>query len=130
MFIFVYLIAAILALAYWWVKKRYNFWNERGFESTATSFPFGSLKGVATQRTLHETIEIIYNDFKGKTPIVGIYSFMSPTVVPIDPEIIKDILVREFSSFHDRGFYYNKKDDPLSAKLVPLLIVLLSWFVL
>lgn len=41
-------------------------------------------------------------------------------MIPMDPELIQNLLVREFSSFHDRGIYYNKKDDPLSANLLAL----------
>ncbi|KAI4462852.1 cytochrome p450 [Holotrichia oblita] len=32
--------------------------------------------------------------------------------------IVKLILLQEFSNFHDRGFYYNEKDQPVSASLL------------
>lgn len=111
-----YLLAGLLALAYFWVKKRFNFWSDRGFASPKPSFPFGSLKGVGTKMTSAEALDVYYKKYKGKVPVIGIYFFMSPTVLPIDPELLKNIMVRDFSSFHNRGFYYNKEDDPTSAK--------------
>lgn len=116
MSVVLYLVLAIVALAYFWVKKRYNFWSKRGFVSPPTIFPFGSLKDVATKVTSFETMNKIYKQYKGKAPAVGIFFFLSPTLLPINPDLFKNILVRDFSSFHDRGFYYNKEDDPTSAK--------------
>jgi cytochrome P450 family 6 len=114
--IFLYLLLGALALCYWLVKKQFNYWEERGFLSPPSVFPFGSLKGVGTKVTTAEGVQEIYKKFKGKTPAAGIFFFLSPSLLPIDPELIKNILVRDFSSFHDRGFYYNKEDDPTSAK--------------
>ncbi|KAF5303960.1 hypothetical protein FQA39_LY01745 [Lamprigera yunnana] len=48
---------------------------------------------------------------------VGLYKFMVPMYMPIDLELIRRILSKDFSHFTDRGYYYNKKDDPLSAHL-------------
>lgn len=111
-----YLLLGVLALGYLWVKKRYSFWADRGYLSPPSSFPSGSLKGVATKATLAETMDVIYKEYKGKAPAIGIYTFLEPAIMPVDPELIKNILVRDFSSFTNRGFYYNKEDDPTSAK--------------
>lgn len=34
-----------------------------------------------------------------------------------DPELIRLVLVKEFSRFRDRGMYYNEQVDPLSGHL-------------
>lgn len=112
---FLYLLVAALCYAFFWVKKRFSYWSDRGFASPKPSFPFGSMKGVGTKVNLAIAMDKIYKRYKGNS-VVGIFSFLSPQIMPLHPELIKDILVRDFSSFHDRGFYYNKEDDPLSAK--------------
>jgi cytochrome P450 family 6 len=116
MSVFLCLVIGILALAYLWVRKRYNLWTERGFLAPKASFPFGVLKGVGSSITQAERTMDIYNKFKGKAQAVGVYYFLDPVILPIDLELMKNILVRDFSSFHDRGFYYNKEDQPVSAK--------------
>ena len=112
----VFLLLFIVALIYLWIKKRYNYWNERGFLCPHSFFPFGSVNGIGQTLTVTEAIDEVYKKNKGQTPAAGMFFFLEPTIIPIDPELIKNILVRDFSSFHARGFYYNKKDDPLSAK--------------
>lgn len=111
-----YLIIGIVALGYYLVRKRFNYWTDRGFPSTTGSFPFGFLQGVGSKMITVEKMDPAYKQFKGKAKAVGTYFFHDPTLMPIDPELTKNIYVREFSSFHDRGFYYNKKDDPATAR--------------
>jgi cytochrome P450 family 6 len=114
--VIIYLVLATVALAYLWIQKRYRYWTERGFLSPRNDIPFGSFKGVAQTITWFEAMDNIYKEFKGKAAAVGFFVFVDPNIMPIDPEVFKNILVRDFSSFHDRGFYYNKKDDPISAQ--------------
>lgn len=99
---------AFLSIAYLWVKKRFRYWKDRGFLQGDPSFPLGTFSGVGFKMTLAENLDIYYKKFKGKVPAVGLYSFLSPIILPIDPELIKNIFVRDFQSFHDRGMYYNK----------------------
>jgi cytochrome P450 family 6 len=106
--IFVYLIIGIIVSVYLWFSKRLRIWEERGFLSPPTSIPFGNLKGIGTKITNFEALDVFYKQFKGKAPAIGLYFFASPTIMAIDLDLIKNILIRDFSSFHDRGFYYNK----------------------
>ena len=112
----VYLLLTMVALIYLWIKKRYNYWNERGFLCPPSSFPFGCVKGVGTSLNAFQLIENVYKKYKGKASAVGMFFFIHPTILLIDVELIKRVMVQDFSSFHDQGLYYNKEDDPLSAK--------------
>lgn len=96
------------SLAYQWVKKRFRFWSDRGFLQDSPSFPLGNLSGVGTKKTNTENLDYFYKKFKGQVPAVGLYNFLSPVILPIDPELVKNILVKDFNSFHDRGLFYNK----------------------
>ncbi|KAG5669756.1 hypothetical protein PVAND_000050 [Polypedilum vanderplanki] len=115
-----YFVVAVITLCYLWIKRRYSFWKNRGFLQAEASFPFGSFKGIGTKVTSYEALDVCYKEFKGKAPAIGIYSFFSPNIMPIDPELIKNILGKDFASFQSRGMYYNKKDDPMSANILTL----------
>lgn len=111
---------ALFLLIYAWLKKRSNYWTSRRFPSSELVFPFGSLKGIGTEKSLCEGLDVFYKQFKGKVPAVGLFYFVKPLLLPIDPELIKNILVTNFDCFQDRLLYYNKEDDPISAHLLAL----------
>lgn len=118
--VFVVSLLAILLLIYLWLKKRCNYWTSRGFPSAELVLPFGSLKGVGTEKSLTDALDEFYREFKGKGPAVGLFYFTKPLLLPIDPQLIKSILVTSFDCFQDRLLYYNKEDDPISAHLLAL----------
>ena len=45
------------------------------------------------------------------------YAFVKPSLVLAEPELIKFVLTKDFTSFHDRGLYCNDRIDPLSGHL-------------
>ncbi|KAF2882933.1 hypothetical protein ILUMI_23238 [Ignelater luminosus] len=47
----------------------------------------------------------------------GGFLVCTPKYIVIDPEYIKNVLQKDFEYFSERKFYYNEKDDPLSANL-------------
>lgn len=112
----IYFLLALFTLAYLWLKRRFSFWTRKGIPQIDGSFPFGSLKGVGSSVTSYELLDKFYQKFKGKEKFVGFYAFFSPNLLILDPDLVKEILTREFPSFGHRGMYYNKKDDPTSAK--------------
>lgn len=118
MFGILVLIVFVLLLLYLTVQNRYKYWVDRGYVSTPTVFPFGSLKGFGTKIPTFEGLDGYYKSFKGKASALGLFFFFSPTLMILDLELLKNVFIRDFTSFHDRGFYYNKVDDPLSANLV------------
>ena len=63
-----------------------------------------------------ELLKNSYEKFK-MYPYHGIYMYYQPHLVINDPDLIRLILVKEFSKFQDRGLYYNRKVDPLAAHL-------------
>ncbi|KAL7026329.1 hypothetical protein ACKWTF_013862 [Chironomus riparius] len=76
--------------------------------------------GVTKGKTPFQGVDDYYKSFKGKAKAIGIYQFFVPSVFPIDPDLIKHILMKDFSHFHDRGMYHNKEADPTSAHLLSL----------
>ena len=111
------LISVVIGLTYFWIRRRFSFFEENGFPYEKPLFPFGNLKGVGSEFHLVYKMQELYEKFKGKAPVFGFYFFVTPNVVISDLETVKNVLVRDFDVFHNRGLYFNKKDDPLGAHL-------------
>lgn len=114
------LLVTVVALIAVWLKKRTSYWKDRGFMYVKLDSPFGCLKGVGTQVHISERLTDYYRQFKDKAKAVGVYFFISPVVLLTDLDLIKEVLSNRSDLFLNRGLYYNRKDDPLSAHLLAL----------
>lgn len=117
MFLLVCLVVAIVGLLTLWFKKKFSYWEDRGFLFVKPKFPFGSLEGVGYKIHFSQVSRKYYEEYKNKAKAIGLYFFMAPVAFITDLDTVKDILVKDFSNFHDRGLYVNKKTDPLSGHL-------------
>ncbi|KAL1396483.1 hypothetical protein pipiens_001043 [Culex pipiens pipiens] len=51
-----------------------------------------------------EEMDKIYSDYKNKFNFVGIFSNRSPSIFVATPALAKDVLIKDFRSFHDNEF--------------------------
>jgi len=72
---------------------------------------WGALKG-----SIFGVPEDIYT-FAPEEPYVGLIRLASLALCIRDPDIIRDVLTKDFNHFHDRGLPFNEKADPLSSNL-------------
>jgi len=72
---------------------------------------------VLLKTTIGEQLQRIYNEHSDK-PYVGIFSFDKPSLLVRDVELVKNILVKDFQTFVDRTFSFEKKLDPLFGNLL------------
>lgn len=117
-----YFALPLTALAYWWLQKRFTYWKDRNVPGPEPTWKYlaGNMKGVGSKVSLFSKLSEIYYEFKDKTPAVGIYMSAAPNLFVVDPELVKTILVKDFTTFHDHGIYFNERDDPISATLFNL----------
>lgn len=101
-YIFYGLIAAI-TLGYLYVKNKFKYWDVRQVLHVTPPSIMGNLNGVGTQIHLSERIGELYEKFKGKAPLFGMYMLTMPIVVITDLDLCRNIFVRDFNNFHDRG---------------------------
>lgn len=115
----IYFLTPATALGCWWLYKRFAYWKLRNVPGPEPTWKFlaGNMSGVGTTDHWNSRLIQIYNEYKRQTPAVGIFMSVFPSLLITDPELARTILVRDFSKFHDHGFYFNEKDDPLSASL-------------
>uniref|UniRef100_A0A1B0CSW2 Cytochrome n=1 Tax=Lutzomyia longipalpis TaxID=7200 RepID=A0A1B0CSW2_LUTLO len=99
------LILCIGALLWWWQRSARLYWEKNGV-SYIPGPPFiGALKDCLTfRKSIGELFLDIYNHEKFKDdPVTGVYFFHEPILVIRHPELIKNILVKDFPNFMDRG---------------------------
>ncbi|XP_065366573.1 probable cytochrome P450 6a21 [Calliphora vicina] len=102
------------------LRKHYKYWQNLGIDCDEPSWIFGSFKGAVTERTFLDIIQDHYYKYKNKGPFAGFYWFYRPAVFVTDMALIKQILIKDFNKFSDRGLFVNEEDDPLSGHLFNL----------
>ncbi|XP_037941488.1 probable cytochrome P450 6a23 [Teleopsis dalmanni] len=105
-------------LIYLSLRRIYSYWAERGILHDKPKFFFGNFVEVGKTKSAYQILREYYEKYKGKAKFVGIYFFLRRSILLIDLELIKSVLIKDFDYFTGRGTYYNEKDDPLSANLV------------
>ncbi|EDV44045.1 uncharacterized protein Dana_GF16231 [Drosophila ananassae] len=115
----IYLLIAVATLIYVYLKWTFSYWDRKGFRSAGSSIPFGVLEAVSKgKRSFGMAINDLYNSTKG--PVVGMYLTLRPALLIRDAQLAHDVLVKDFTSFHDRGVYVDEENDPISAGLFSL----------
>lgn len=115
--VFSAIVASLIVTAYIYVKKCYSYWERKGVQSIKPTFPFGNFaQNFLQKKSFNDSLREYYNS--STEPVLGIYSTINPGLLIRDPKIIQDILIKEFSSFHDRGLYISEKVDPMADNLL------------
>lgn len=113
------LVCSTIGSIYLFFKWKYSYWRNLGIPYAEPKIPFGNIQGLS--KKVHSAFQFqeYYEKFKRESDhgFGGVYFFLSPVIIPTDLSLLKCIFVKDFQHFHDRRFYYNEKDDPLSAHL-------------
>lgn len=112
--------ATLVALIVFLVRRQFDYWKTNGIPYPTPEFPFGNMKGASTTEHMSEVLDRFYKQFKGSGPFAGIFFLFRRAVLALDIDFIKTVLVKDFQYFENRGFYYNERDEPLSAHLFNL----------
>lgn len=110
------LLSVIILGIYLYLKHYYSYWERLGVENVPGHLLFGNIIDTVMGR---ESIVIdtkrLYDKING--PYGGTFLLTQPTLFIKDPELIKNILVRDFSYFSDRVGYLDEKVDPMFGNL-------------
>ncbi|XP_037945840.1 probable cytochrome P450 6a18 [Teleopsis dalmanni] len=118
--ILAYFIFGSFLLIYLALKRNNSYFSKRGILHDKPELFYGNLKEFTRSKTLYQIIREYYMKYKGTGRFVGFYLYMRKAMVLLDLDLIQDICVKDFENFTDHGYYYNEKDDPISAHLVHL----------
>lgn len=112
-----YIVLPLVALGYWFLKKKFAYFEERGMPYIKPSWLMGNLGGVGKTVHLIDIVRKVYDNARGKDVMSGFFTLFNPTLVITDLELAKQIMIKEFNNFTDRGMFVNEKDEPLTGHL-------------
>jgi len=96
------------------------YWKKRGIPFLEPSFPAGNAwEMILAKKTIGEVYNGVYQKFSGHK-FVGLYHIHRPALFVMDPDLIKNIFVKDFEHFQDHGFPFDEDVDPLGANLFML----------
>lgn len=109
-------IFSLLLALYWYQTKNFKYWEKRGVPYLKPHWFFGNLGHQIMQRkTCTEFAKNTYNRFK-ENGYGGMFIFRQPSVVLCDPDLIANVLTKDFIHFEDRAVASNP-DEVLSNTL-------------
>jgi cytochrome P450 family 6 len=113
-------IAAVILALYYFFTSTFDFWKSRGVCGPQPIPGFGNFKDVMFNKiSTGDYLTEIYKAYKDES-MVGIFARKTPILIIKNPELIKDVLIKDFSVFAHRGLPIFKKADPLSQHLFSL----------
>nr|QBC73114.1 cytochrome P450 mono-oxygenase [Osmia bicornis] len=109
-------LVAILILLYYYSTSILEYWKERGVKGPKPIPFLGNFKDVYLGKiSMNDCFVKAYREFKGE-PMVGVFSGHIPHLVLRDPDLIKDVLIKDFSNFVERMVVPNEV-EPLADEL-------------
>lgn len=120
-------ILSLVAGVYLFYQYQFQHWKKHGVPPPDPTFPFGNIKGTGFDKSPGCAAKKIHDEQKNRR-FFGMWTFFRPILMIRDPELIKNVFVKDFMTFHDRGLYVNEKDDPLSGKCLFLKYLLFYRF--
>jgi len=99
------LIAIACALTFAYINEKYKFFNTRGIAGPKPEFFFGNMReAFYKRRHFSSIIDDFYQMYKNSEQIIGFYNITTPYYLLISPEVIKQILVKDFKHFRNNEF--------------------------
>ncbi|XP_029710534.1 probable cytochrome P450 6d5 [Aedes albopictus] len=106
--------------AFAFLQYIFGYWNRRGVPQLTPFFPFGNFSDLFLGKaSFPKVCETLYERTK-QWRLLGGYILLRPILLVNDPQLAKDIMVRDFQHFHDRGTHVDEANDPLSGHLFSL----------
>lgn len=114
------LLAAIIAFLFttFYIRFKLTYWQRRGVQQLDNvSYIFGNFKDAVLFRTAPGWhLGKLHRAARSDLPYVGFYIFHKPCLLLRDPEIIKQLFVRDFDNFCDRHFAGSVQKDSIGMR--------------
>lgn len=108
------------SLIYFYINRQFSYWQSLKVSNIKPHWFFGNVEEFQNgKKSLADLTVDIYNKFK-ITKFGGIWEFYYPKLFIADPELLRNIFVKDFDVWSSRGVTVNTDVDPLAANLLNL----------
>ncbi|XP_044590810.1 cytochrome P450 6B2-like, partial [Cotesia glomerata] len=113
-------ILIIIVVIYYWSISTYGYWRERNVSGPDPLPLVGNFKDVLLgKKSFGRWLDNFYDQYPSEK-FIGVFIRRQPLLIIKDLDILKDIFIRDFSKFPDRGLKTFEHAEPLSQHLVNL----------
>lgn len=112
--------STVFLAIYYYFTLTFDFWTSRGINGPKPELFFGNFKDLMFNKIyIGDYMMKLYKDYKNES-MFGLFARRTPILIVNDPEQIKNVLIKDFSIFSDRGMIVYEKVEPLSQHLFSL----------
>ncbi|CAG9823198.1 unnamed protein product [Phaedon cochleariae] len=109
-------IVILIALLYYSSKRNLNYWERMGIPGPKPYPIIGNMGDIFIgKRGAEEIYADIYRKYEGY-PFVGVYKAGIPVLLVRDPDLIKNIVQKDFNIFHENDIFVDKQIDPIFGR--------------
>lgn len=107
-----------LLLLYHYLTSPYDYWSKQGIETASNPIPgFGhTLSVLCLRESLSDVCDRLYKSCSPNTSMLGMFHLRTPVLIVRDPELVRCVLVKQFSSFQNNFMHLNEHRDWFLSK--------------
>lgn len=111
------LFLTVILSVYLYLTRNFNYWKNRGVKEKKPSILFGNVAPcLFLKKTPGEMISDIYHHGEGER-MIGFYGFDRPYLILRDPELIKNVFIKDFNNFSNKIMSGNDNDAFAASNL-------------
>ncbi|CAG9827672.1 unnamed protein product [Diabrotica balteata] len=108
--------AGVAAALCFFVRNRLHYWKDLNVDQPDIKYIFKNIYILLSKTTSIAEMSVIGYKMFPKSRYVGAYQFFKPMLAIHDPELIKDVTVKNFDHFMDHTNQMSENSDPLWTK--------------
>uniref|UniRef100_A0A182JVP2 Cytochrome P450 n=1 Tax=Anopheles christyi TaxID=43041 RepID=A0A182JVP2_9DIPT len=119
MFVTVTLLVTAITFVYVYLAWYSNYWTKRGVPGPPPRLLLGNFPSfILRNRPFVDDFQEVYDKYRSKGNVIGVFNGRQPAVLVIKPELIKDVLIKNFKQFQDNEFAdsVSKDSDPIFGR--------------
>ncbi|KRT85987.1 cytochrome P450, partial [Oryctes borbonicus] len=105
-----------VTLLYWKTAKHYAYWTDRNVKQRKQIYFLGDNANIFFgKESIYDAFVNMYNAFPNER-YMGLYHMLVPTLLVRDPDLIKQLTVKDFDHFLNHRAFIPEGVDPLWSK--------------